>query len=258
MSFIVTLIVLAAVILVAYFAARSALNAIRWRFNKLDLQLQALENRLNLNTDSVVNAIYLNGGRFKFPVPLGGPSIDPNHARLLHFILQFKKPATILELGSGSSTAIIAKALEDLRIPTAAHIAVDHDARFLQLTKELCEANGFVGKIEYHHCPLVKAGDRTAEWYSIGQEIRSKGPFDLILVDGPPAYTAELETSRGPALPELFEHLAVDGVLLLDDANRPGERQVQASWRAQFPDLVFHHDETGKGVLVVSRRPLVE
>lgn len=80
--------------------------------------------------------------QFRFPVFLGGPSIDAYHARQLLFILEGLKPRVILELASGTSTVIVARALQTLGYPPEMHIAVDHDARYLSNTIQLARVNG--------------------------------------------------------------------------------------------------------------------
>lgn len=253
--FFVMLFVTAALVL-SYVIANKIAAKIDRRFEEIEEQLRCVESKAISATESIVNAVYLNSSRYKFPIPLGGPSIDSDHARLLTFFLQLKKPKKILELGSGSSTVLISRTLSDLGVLPATHIAVDHEEVFLNLTRELCAINGLVDRVSFKHCPLEDIPGHSLKWYKISKEITDLGPFDLILVDGPPAYTEHTKFSRHPALPELINQISDDGLLLLDDANRDGERYVQNSWRENFPELKFHHNESGKGVLIVSKREL--
>ena len=64
---------------------------------------------------------------------------------------------------------------------------------------------------------------------------------DLLLVDGPPAGTPEIERSRYPALVELGPRLGPGATVLLDDARRTGERWVLERWRAEH-GLAFDLD----------------
>lgn len=243
-------------LVLGYFLKARISAAIEWRYKELEKRQMKLESMISGASESIVNAVYLNSSKFKFPVPLGGPSIDADHTRLLTFLLQLKKPKKILELGSGSSTVLIARLLRDLGAPPDSHVAVDHEPVFLNLTRELCTVNGVEEGIHFEYCPLAEVQGHSLKWYQISQNIKDRGPFDLILVDGPPAYTEQTQIARHPALPELVDYLSTDGVLLLDDANRDGERQVQSRWRDRFPELKFHHSESGKGVLMVSRKEL--
>ncbi len=46
---------------------------------------QVLSRRLDDAKLELVNAAYLTSSEFKYPVPIGGPSIDSHHARTLVF-----------------------------------------------------------------------------------------------------------------------------------------------------------------------------
>ena len=54
--------------------------------------------------------------------------------------------------------------------------------------------------------------------------------IDLLLVDGPPGYGEGMERSRYPALPALEPRLAPGAMVVLDDASRPGEREIIERW----------------------------
>ena len=58
------------------------------------------------------NAIYLSQLDFRIPIFMGGWSIDTFLGKYLIQYIVNEKPKTILELGSGSSTLIIAKILQ--------------------------------------------------------------------------------------------------------------------------------------------------
>lgn len=62
---------------------------------------------------------------------------------------------------------------------------------------------------------LPRQRSRALPWYRIDDATFDCGPFDLVIVDGPPAYEPGTEQSRAPALPVLLSHLSADGVLIL-------------------------------------------
>lgn len=188
----------------------------------------------------------------KYPVFLGGPSIDGHHARvLLQKVLELK-PRVILELGSGTSTVLISKAMQRIGIEEYEHIAVDHIKYFLELTRENVSLNGLVDKVRFEHCPLVKMSSDQGEWYSRIPEI-IEGKVELLIVDGPPAYEEGKESSRYPALPQVYPYLADRCVVILDDANRLGERAVLDKWRKQYPEFEIERVKGGKGVVLLKR-----
>ena len=74
--------------------------------------------------------------------------------------------------------------------------------------------------------------------------------IDLLVIDGPP-WTIN-PTVRGRA-EVLFERVRVGGMVLLDDAARPGERLVARRWRERWPDFDFRLLPGIKGTLVGER-----
>ncbi len=85
-------------------------------------------------------------------------------------------------------------------------------------------------------------------WYDHGPLPRD---IDLLLIDGPP-WTIHPFT-RGAAA-TLFDHIAPDGTIMLDDAARPGERFVARRWRKLWPDFSFELTKSGsKGTLIGTR-----
>lgn len=205
----------------------------------------------NLTAESV-NAACISSLGFRFPVFLGGPSIDTHHARNLIFHLQERKPRAILELGSGSSTIIIARALQTMGASPDVHISVDHEDRFLGNTRELARLNGVDDLVQFEHCPLEQLEGFTHPWYSRIPELAKSYRFDFVVVDGPPAYAVKQSRSREPALAVIRPYLAKNAMVILDDANRPGELDVIKTWIENFPEFDLFHAKEGKGVAILT------
>ena len=227
---------------------------LRARFQRLDRQVAAVLSRLDERSLEIQTAGALAHLRFRFPVFLGGPSIDAYHARQLLFVLQERKPRTILELGSGASTVIVARALQVLGCPPDLHIAVDHDVRFLRNTVQLARANGVDRLVRFEHCPLAPLPGYPLPWYANVSEAIGRSRIDLVIVDGPPASEPGTERSREPALPMVRKFLAEDAVVILDDANRAGEGQILESWLRDYPEFSVTRIREGKGVAVLTLR----
>ena len=62
-------------------------------------------------------------------------------------------------------------------------------------------------------------------WYKMPRD------FALVVADGPPG---DVKGGRFGLLPLLREHFAPGAVVLLDDAERPKERDVLAKWASEF------------------------
>jgi hypothetical protein len=70
---------------------------------------------------------------------------------------------------------------------------------------------------------------------------------DLLLVDGPPADTADKVLARYPALPALHGRLARGATVVLDDVERPGEQEVLRRWEGEF-EIRFERRAAAAGV----------
>ncbi|MGH7386275.1 MAG: class I SAM-dependent methyltransferase, partial [Candidatus Rokuibacteriota bacterium] len=192
--------------------------------------------------------------QFRFPVFLGGPSIDAHHVRQLLFVLEELKPRVILELGSGTSTVIVARALQALGYPPEMHIAVDHDARYLRNTIQLARVNGVEQFVRFEHCPLAPVPGYTLPWYSDVPDRIGRAQIDLVIVDGPPAYEPGKERSREPALPVIRSFLSERAVVILDDANREAEGRILERWLQDYPEFSLTRVREGKGVAILTLR----
>ncbi|MGQ0480291.1 MAG: class I SAM-dependent methyltransferase [Pseudonocardia sp.] len=72
-------------------------------------------------------------------------------------------------------------------------------------------------------------------------------PVDLLLVDGPPAWQDGHGLARYPALGALRHRLAPGATVMLDDVERPGEREVLRRWERET-GLAFARADTGLAV----------
>jgi predicted O-methyltransferase YrrM len=197
---------------------------------------------------SVVGLAALSGG---LPVFWSEHAIAPETLMLIQHLVSSLKIRRVLELGSGLSTTLLAK---HFRRAGGGHIlSFDDDERWAGLTKATLDREGLASFAEVRVAPLtdVTAGGRRTAWYDLSS-LDDQQRFDLIVVDGPPAWKGD-SLARLPALYELVTHLEQSGVLVLDDASRPGETAIASRWRRDFPDLHFRMVEIGRGLFVASR-----
>jgi predicted O-methyltransferase YrrM len=229
--------------------------------HRLDSRLSDLRSRLDRDLPAridekameVGHAVAFTALGLRFPVFLGGSSIDSFHAKYLVEHLLSDPPRTILELGSGSSTILIARVMEAQGAPPYAHIAVEHDAAFLDRSRAYARLNGVADRITFAHCPLVPIETLRMEWYADVPDLLAGRRIDLLIVDGPPAYRAGQERARLPALEVLYPHLAAKCTVILDDANRPGEVEVFRAWTRAYPEFRVKRLRRGKGIAILSR-----
>jgi predicted O-methyltransferase YrrM len=170
--------------------------------------------------------------------PLGGWALAPDTALHLVRLVLERRPSRVLELGSGSSTVILAQALR--RAGGGALASLEHDPAWAQRTRALLAEAGLRDAASVAHAPLRRVsfpdegGLVEMRWYDADVVARlaaqAGGTWDLLLVDGPPA--TRDDQARWPALPLLLPRLSPSCAILLDDADRPGERALLERWRA--------------------------
>ena len=74
----------------------------------------------------------------------------------------------------------------------------------------------------------------------------------MLVIDGPSGFIQPL--SRYPALPMLYDRLAQDAVIYLDDAARPDEREIATLWLDTFPEFEYEYVEAERGCTILRRR----
>ncbi|HWH18164.1 MAG TPA: class I SAM-dependent methyltransferase [Allosphingosinicella sp.] len=219
----------------AVFLAFAPLNA-PWLAKSLyggsKAKKRELLQRLNLPDDALPNL-----GSWKADVGLLTLVVD--------HILE-AKPKVVVEFGAGASTLVVARALQMAGGGT--HIAFDQHEDFVRATREWLSEYGLSADLRAARL-VPSPGGWPGLWYEHGP---LPDEIDFMLIDGPP-WTIHPFT-RGAAS-ALFNRMSVGGVVMLDDAARPGERVVARRWRRGFPDFEFRLWKGGtKGTLIGTRR----
>lgn len=226
------------------------------------IDLEALHDKLakhiSTTTAEAVIAIQsagaLNQLGLPFPVFLGDASLDAFMARALVGTLLEHKPRVVMELGSGSSTPLIARTLLMLGVPDVLHLSVDHEAHYLELSRRLASVTGIADRVNFVHAALDVDAEDGLLWYAGLPEKLAGSTIDFLFIDGPPAHRPGTGAARYPALPRLLPYLSPSCVVLLDDANREGERDVVRRWLAEFPEFSATTATRGKGYVLLTRR----
>ncbi len=188
---------------------------------------------------------------FRAPLPaLTGWAASPELLTQIMIQIKRAKPGLVVELGSGASTIAIPYMLE--KWGKGKIVSIDHDSDFAALTRHSIELHELKG-VDVIVTPLVKQsvkGDSYA-WYDVSK-VTYPAKIDMLLVDGPPEQTNPL--ARYPALPLLWDHLADDALILMDDADRPHEREIIRRWTTEYPVSVVQMASSLKGFAVLQVR----
>ena len=177
--------------------------------------------------------------------PLGTWAIEADFAELVTVELQ-RRPALVVELGSGVSTLVVAQQLKGLGAGRL--VSVEHKEEYAVATRDRLDRSGLEEVVELVHAPLVEQSfnGRRVEWYDLAPIRSALGDdsIDLLIVDGPPS-TSRL--ARWPALAALGQRLRPGGVIMLDDGRARNEAAIARRWAIEHPDLELYWQDTVKG-----------
>lgn len=148
---------------------------------------------------------------------------------------------TIVDLGSGVSTLVLAKAAPQARV-----ISIDNSPEYAAKTQLLLDSHG-ITNVEIRVAPLAPHASGNS-WYetSVFANITE---IDLLFIDGPPA-TADGQ-ARHPAFTELLKKLSAKAVVVLDDAGRDGEKELANKFAAGISTHMVEFLDHEKGTAVI-------
>jgi hypothetical protein len=187
--------------------------------------------------------------------PLAGRwAMDPVGLLRLVRHVQVHRPSLVVELGSGTSTFWLHRAMQ--RFSSGRVVAVDHDEEYARSTRQWLDGvvGGDVGRgdsgdpvgVEVRHAPLTEVDIDGARfrWYSPDAFDDLVG-IDLLIVDGPPQGTGP--QARFPALPMLLDRLSPSALIVVDDIDRHDEEEMVAKWLKVVPALAVAESPEGPG-----------
>lgn len=132
------------------------------------------------------------------------------------------KEGPVLECGSGLTTVVLAT----IARRTGSEIwSLEHDDRCFRVVRSRLRQLGLHANVRL--TPLRDYGP--FDWYDV--EASALPSFSLVVCDGPPSAT---RGGRFGLVPVLREKLEEGCTILLDDARRPGEREVLGRWASEF------------------------
>lgn len=154
------------------------------------------------------------------------------------------RPRQVVEIGCGATSLIIARALE--LHGGGRLVSFDQNSEFVDRTTQWLADHGL--RADIRTARLVLQPDSwSSSWYELGDV---PDTIDLLVIDGP--HWALNPFVRGRA-EVLFDRIPKGGMVLLDDAARPGERVVALRWKKTWPRFRFKLLPGPAGTLVGER-----
>jgi len=180
--------------------------------------------------------------KFSAPIPpTRSWAASPDLLLTISDLVRTHKPRLVVELGSGVSTLIVAKS------GAKKVISMDNSEEFAGKTRALLKAHGVRG-VEIRVAELVPHHSGV-NWYDTSKFGDLKR-IDLLIVDGPPG--SKDPNARKPALSELIGRLSPRAVIVIDDVNRDGERELAEAFAEALPNHVLTIYPHEKGTAVIS------
>lgn len=181
---------------------------------------------------------------FNAPLPsTRGWAGSPDLLLTLAHVVRTFKPKLTVELGSGVSTVVMAKA------GAKKIISFDGSEEFARSTRNLLHAHGAKG-VEVRVTKLSPYKSSGA-WYdpTAFNDIKK---IDLLVIDGPQG--GDDSNARYPAFDLLLEKLSSKAIIILDDVKRPGERKLAEDFAAALPNHTLDILDHEKGTAVIRPR----
>ncbi|MDX9856115.1 MAG: glycosyltransferase [Candidatus Moranbacteria bacterium] len=186
-----------------------------------------------------------------FPLRYGGWAISEDFAYDLVQYAMFYRPRVVLDLGTGTTTALLGKVAQklsknghEMRI-----ISVDSDKDWLNDTKNILKMMDVDKYVDLVHAPIVET--EKGKYYDSRKIYEAIGgnEIDLLIIDGPPKPTQN--EARYPAMPFFEKFLTNKAVVFLDDGQRDDEKAIVKRWEDEFPEWKFDYKEYMKGGFVI-------
>lgn len=175
-------------------------------------------------------------GDFPF-IPFTGSSLRP--FCMVHMVndIIVNNRKKIIEFGSGISTIIIGRLIKKNNLNTTL-LSIEHNESWVALLNELLKKEGLSDFVKVVWAPLTQCNLalESNHWYDLDivRKALENNSFDMVIVDGPPAWEPSKEKARYPALPFMREYLSDKASIYLDDADRAGEHSILQLWQNKF------------------------
>jgi len=189
--------------------------------------------------------------REQFEARINPVSINIETLEFLGELVNQQTIERVLEFGSGVSTEFWSE-----QTPNAHVISFENSRRYANITRSRIHKSADKTLVKFAPLRRMKFFGLHYISYNIGSFLEKnapKKPFDLVLIDGPPGYLHGREATLFQALPYIDEQTTI----ILDDAERPIEKQTIERWRELFEmNQLTYHSLGKKEIAVFSINPV--
>jgi len=161
------------------------------------------------------------------------------------------RPKTIVECSSGATTVVLAKCCEIIKEGKV--FSLENGEEYAINTRNNVKELGLEKYADVIHAPLgtVEINNKSYQWYESKNLPDQK--IDMLVIDGPPGFIQP--HSRLPALHLLFDQMADQSIVFLDDAARDDEKEIVEIWLGISSGVSheFVELERGCSVLMINK-----
>ncbi|PKO88940.1 MAG: class I SAM-dependent methyltransferase [Betaproteobacteria bacterium HGW-Betaproteobacteria-12] len=170
--------------------------------------------------------------------PTRGWAASPDFLRNLSILIGEKKPRTVVECSSGTSTLVVAACLK--RLGEGHVYSLENDPEFAEKTRAALIRSGLSSWATVLDAPLKQTilDGWQGNWYST-DNLPPDLNIDLLCIDGPPGIFQPL--ARYPALPIFAQQLSTPAYVIMDDSERDDEKTTICRWKESFKYIETHH-----------------
>lgn len=203
-----------------------ALEDMSSKITRIDRRVHRIETESVSEEQALIQLLARYTPRTPLP-PLSGWALSPVGMVYLLDAIERRDAVSVVECGSGTTTLWMALAM---KVKGSGKVyALENSEDYAAATRKMLEAHGLSEWAQVSVCPLTEQSTPRGEfrWYDL-RKVELPEVVDVLLVDGPPGTTGP--HARYPVLPLLRASMAADALVMLDDADRPDEREVVGFW----------------------------
>jgi predicted O-methyltransferase YrrM len=214
---------------------------------KLSVMLTSSNDRVKRRTDYATSESYKTRlrelGLSEERLWWGPMTISPRKIQFLLDEIEAQPPKRMLEVGSGTSTALFSAAGEKFGFDV---LSLENHQRTIDYVQMLLQGLPCSRRVTIQKCSFVRrrypSGERY-RWYDANLEA-GDAPFDFVFIDGPMGRLV----GRNGALPEIKPYLSANHRIYLDDSLRTHENDCIKEWQRHYPELLVERPKAGRGV----------